>query len=476
MAKFRTGRPARQRRRLVALLIAATLVAASCSNSGDDEAGTDGDSSEQGGGGGEGQGGDLPADLGDGPHGEFQSVEGVPGVTDDEIRFAVLSTGESNPLGYCLLECQAQAVEAYFDWRNSQGGVNGRDLTFDIVDDELMNNQVKALEIIESGNYFGVIGAPLQASGFQDLADAGYPVYTTLAQAIEAAGNESIYQTSGALCLSCPNRQYVYGPELAGATTVATIGFGISQASKECVEAQASSIEKWGPEVGLELGFQNDEMPFGLPNGIGPEVTAMKEAGVDFVLTCFDQVSVLTLEQELERQGMGEVTVMLPNAYSDQAYLTANADLLEGDLIGVAYRPFEADPAGSGLEDFQEWMAEAGHEPTDFGMLTWINADLAFRGILAAGPDFDQAKVVEATNTFTDYAADGLIAPTDWSRQHEPPTVDDPLTNGSAQQCYAYVKVVDGAAELIGDASKPHFCWDPSVDAWEEPTPTSFVD
>jgi hypothetical protein len=186
-------------------------------------------------------------------------------------------------------------------------------------------------------------------------------------------------------------------------------------------------------------------------------------------------VSVLTLEQELERQGMGDVTVMLPNAYADEAYLTENADLLEGDLIGVAYRPFEADPADTGLVDFQEWMAEAGHDPTDFGMLTWINADLAFRGILAAGPDFDQAKVVEATNTFTDYTGNGLINPTDWSRQHEPPTADDPLTNGPTQQCYAYVRVVDGAAELIGDAERPHFCWDPAAEEWEEPTPTSFA-
>ena len=468
MIKIHIG-PAASVRRLVALLLAALLLAVSCSNSGDDVSSSDGDGTPAG------EGGELPDDLGDGPHGEFQAIDGVPGVTDDEIRFAVLSTGEANPLGYCLLECQAQAVEAYFAWRNSQGGVHGRELVFDVVDDELMNNQVKALEIIDSGDYFGVFGAPLVASGFQDLADAGYPVYTSLPQAVEAAGNESIYQPAGTLCIGCPNRQYVYAPVMAEATTVGTIGFGVSQASKDCVEAQASSIEKWGPEVGLELGFRNDEMAFGLPNGIGPEVTAMKEAGVDFVLTCFDQTSILTLEQELQRQGMGDVPLLLPNGYADQAYLDDNADLLEGDFIGVAYRPLEADPAGTGIVDVREWMEEVGHEPNDFAMLTWINADLAFRGILAAGPDFDQASVVEATNTFTEYTADGLVAPTDWSRQHVAPTPDDPLTNGPERQCYAYVRVVDGAAELQGDPEKPHFCWDPAADGWEDPTPTSFA-
>ena len=29
----------------------------------------------------------------------------------------------------------------------------------------------------------------------------------------------------------------------------------------------------------------------------------------------------------------------------------------------------------------------------------WINADLAYEGLVAAGPDFDRQKVIDATNT-----------------------------------------------------------------------------
>ena len=49
-------------------------------------------------------------------------------MTDKEIDFAVLGTGPANPLGYCLLECYKAGVQAYFDYRNSLGGVNGRQL------------------------------------------------------------------------------------------------------------------------------------------------------------------------------------------------------------------------------------------------------------------------------------------------------------------------------------------------------------
>jgi hypothetical protein len=65
-------------------------------------------------------------------------------------------------------------------------------------------------------------------------------------------------------------------------------------------------------------------------------------------------------------------------------------------------------------------------------MLGWIAADLAYQGLVEAGPEFDRAKVIAATNTLTAYSADGLINPIDWSRQHVPPTQDDPKTHGSS--------------------------------------------
>ena len=63
---------------------------------------------------------------------------------------------------------------------------------------------------------------------------------------------------------------------------------------------------------GQEVGYINDEMAFGLPNGVGPEVTAMREAGVDFIYGCLDLNGMKTVAQELERQGMGDVHMLPP--------------------------------------------------------------------------------------------------------------------------------------------------------------------
>src|SRR3546814_11323578 len=93
-------------------------------------------------------------------------------------------------------------------------------------------------------------------------------------------------------------------------------------------------------------------MPYGLPNGIGPEVTAMKEAGVDYVITAFDQGGALALEQELERQGMSDVPVQLPHGYADAEFAAAHAALLAGDILRTYVRPLEANPEGTPLHHY----------------------------------------------------------------------------------------------------------------------------
>lgn len=471
MPATRSSRPTLVR--LFALLAAAVLLLASCSNSSSDDD-SSGDTTPSGPGGdvGEYTGAEV---LGDGPFGTFEEISGVPGVTDDEIKVALLSTGEANPLGYCLLQCQADGIQAYFDWRNSQGGVMGRDLVLDVIDDEFANNKAKALEIIDGGEHFAVIGSPVIADGFPELTNAGIPVFASAVQSDLADGDEYMFTPVGTTCILCAAPRNIWPVKDAGASKVGILGFGVAQASKDCVAGTKASFDKFGADEGIEAAYVNDELPYGLTNGVGPEVTAMKRAGVDFISTCMDQNSVIILERELDRQGMGDVPVVLPNAYGDQAFLTENADLIEGDYIGVMYRPFEADPAGTDLEALTAQMEENGTEVTDWGAISWINADLLFRGILAAGPQFDQEKVVAAINTFTESTNGGLVAAVDWTKQHDAVTPDDLVTNAPELSCFAYVKVESGKTVLLGDEEKPHFCWDPADETYEEPVTMSFA-
>ena len=150
---------------------------------------------------------------------------------------------------------------------------------------------------------------------------------------------------------------------------------------------------------------------------------------------------------------MDDVVLLHPNSYN-QAFVAENADLFEGDYVSAWFRPFEADAEGTALEDYLEWMEETGAEPTELAMHGWINATLAFDGLLAAGPEFDRDKVVAATNAMTDFTADGLVETVDWTQAHTPFT-NDTRPDGTAQECAAIVQVVDGAFETVAPPDEP---------------------
>lgn len=449
--------PRRRTRRVAAAFLATLLLAAACGNSGDDN--------ENAGAGGS----DTTAKAGGGA-----TLRGVPGVTDTEIRFSSFGTNSNNPLGTCVLKCFDDGVKAYFAYRNSQGGVHGRKLVLTKeLDDELGQNQQKALELVSANDTFASFSATQIASGWVEMVKAGIPLYVWNIFPKEAAAR-SIFGSAGVICIDCVQRSTVYAAKLAGAKKVASLGYGVSENSKQSAETVAKSIERYGREIGgATVAYKNTNLPFGLPNGVGPEVSAMKRAGVDMVFGSLDLNGMKTLALEMQRQGMGDVPMYHPNTY-DQDFVAAAGELFEGDYVSVGFRPFEADAAGSALDTFKTWMDKIGAPVVELAMHGWIAADLAYRGLEAAGENFDRAKVIEATNRITDYTADGLVAPIDWSRQHEAPTPDDPATHGPKYDCTVLVQVRNGRFQVVGDKAKPWVCWPGANRDWSEPTAMNF--
>jgi ABC-type branched-subunit amino acid transport system substrate-binding protein len=465
MQKQRTA--ARSRWAIAAL--ATALVVAACGNSGGDNAAPTTTA------------GPTTTSAGDGS--TTSSVDtsqhvavDAPGVTDTEIRYSALGTNSNNPLGTCVLDCFADGIQAYFDFVNSQGGVYGRKLVLsEKVDDALGSNQAKALEIVSANDTFGTFSAAQLATGWGDLAKAGIPTYVWMINPAEASGHPEIFGNREVVCITCTQRWVAYTASLAHAKKFGSLGYGESENSKQCADSGAASIEKYSSQIGgTTVGYTNDHVVFGLPNGIGPEVTAMKNAGVDFILGCLDLNGMKTLAQELQRQGMRDsVTLLHTNTY-DQQFVKDAGNLFDGDYISVQFRPFEADAGQSGLQDFKDWMAKDGKQISEIAINGWIVAKLAYEGLVQAGPSFDRAKVIAGTNTLTAYTAGGLTQPVDWTRQHEPATEEDPVTHGPRFDCTALVKVNGTAFEMVGDPAKPFLCWPGDTRDWSTPTPTDF--
>jgi hypothetical protein len=450
-------------RRAVATFTILVLVATGCGNSDGESSPTTTTGSSDG----------AAPSGGEGDRDTFVSISGVPGVTDDEIAFAAIGTRSNNPLGTCLLDCYLQGIEAYFAFRNSEGGIYGRDLVVgQELDDALGNNQAKSLEVTSGDDAFGAFQATLLASGWGDLDAAGVPTYTWGIHVTEAADRPNIFPSTAIRCGDCLGRAVPYAVQQAGATKVAALGYGVSENSKVCTNNIADSIELYSDDIGAEAAYVNDELAYGLGGGVGPQVTEMKSLGVDFIATCIDLNGMKTLAQELERQGMDDVVLYHPNTYN-QSFVAEAGDLFEGDYVGVQFLPFEADTSGTALGDFLEWMDELGNEPSELAMVGWINATLAFDGLLAAGPEFDRAKVTAATNAMTAFDAGGLIEPIDWTVAHQPYTQDTRDVD-SSDECTSLVRVEGGEFVTVASPETPWLCWPGDDSAWSEPEQVSF--
>src|SRR4051794_6003789 len=191
------SKPTARRHRHLVVVVAIGLLLAACGNSGDKASSSSSSSAS-------GSSASASSSVDTTTH---VAITGVPGVTDTAINYAALGTNSNNPLGTCVLDCFSDGIQAYFDFRNSTGGVWGRKLVLaKKVDDELAKNQEKALEIVSANDSFGTFTAAQIAAGWGDLAAAGMPVYTWAINADETNGHPEMFGNAGTNCGTCTSR------------------------------------------------------------------------------------------------------------------------------------------------------------------------------------------------------------------------------------------------------------------------------
>jgi branched-chain amino acid transport system substrate-binding protein len=115
----------------------------------------------------------------------FGSHSATPGVTATEIKI-----GGTFPLtGFASLYKTIPAAEkAYFDYINARGGVNGRKISFEILDDSYDPSKTVPLaqQLVEKDNVFAVFGSLGTAPA---LATWGYLNSHKVPQALVATGD-----------------------------------------------------------------------------------------------------------------------------------------------------------------------------------------------------------------------------------------------------------------------------------------------
>ena len=168
-------------------------------------------------------------------------------MTDDEIAYAVVGTKPNNPLGTCILDCYVDGIEAYFAFRNSEGGIYGRELVARRGARRRAGQEpgARRSRSISGDDAFGDFQATLLASGWGDLDEAGVPTYAWGIHAAEAANRPHIFPSIADPLRRLHRPVVPYAAKQAGATKVASLGYGITENSKDCTDtASPTSIEQ----------------------------------------------------------------------------------------------------------------------------------------------------------------------------------------------------------------------------------------
>jgi ABC-type branched-subunit amino acid transport system substrate-binding protein len=381
------------------------------------------------------------------------------GVTPTEIRVSGVAA-LTNPIGGNY-GAAFDGVQAYFNMVNSQGGVYGRKLVLvKRHDDQMVQNKREVEGIIDQDNAFAVlpVATNVQFSGAPLLAQNNIPAYGWGINN-EWTGPPNLFGSIGAICngADCPSLLLPYAAQKLGKKRLGVLAYNVSL-SAQCLDGIQASFQKYPT---AKIVYATKSLSFGVTD-MSSDVKKMLDAKVDFVTTCMDNNGALTLAREMRQQGLNAIQYM-PNAY-DQNFMDKNGGFFQGSIVLVQEAPVETKPRFKALSDYITWMGKSGYKLAENAEIGWSNADQFVTGLRGAGPNFTRQKVIDYTNTLTDYDAGGLIGPIDWTKQH--------TDKHYPRYCAAYTRVNNGKfVPIWGQPGKPFTCWNGNPATYQDAKP-----
>jgi len=399
----------------------------------------------------------------------------APGVTSTAIHVGSI-VSKTNPLGTDV-GIFNDGISAYFDFLNAKGGIYGRKLALTSKrDDQTANNATEAEAMLTQDNVYAAFIATELFTGSKVLAKAGIPTFGWNINA-EWAGPTNFFPNVAPQCFSGCGLLPHMTPWLAQqskAHRVAVIGYSVPQAAS-CVNGNVDNFKKFGSDVGAQVVYNDASLSFGQTD-FSAQVSKMKSANVDFLVTCMDFNGDYAVAKEMGLQGIRDkVTFYHANLYNPE-FVKANAAALEGGIVLAEITATEHQPPPPGVNEYLDYAAAHGLKVTEMTMQGWIAAREFVDALKAAGPDFTQANLIAAWNQQKAYTAGGWLIPVDWTRQHH-----DPATGVQYQsqfECANFVKIHNGAFVPVYDGvgSKPWVCFDGhKPDVWQPPVNVSFA-
>ena len=344
----------------------------------------------------------------------------APGVTKDSVKLGFLGseTGVASP----NFEDTAKACQARVDAQNAKGGVNGRKIDLQAIDDQSSAaNLTGAKDLVQNRDVFAVINnSSFAFLSYRYLRDAGVPLIGGGFDGnyYSQKGNENIISAGGNGSPPPAGIIFTNGTDVAkklGATKIGSVGYSISPSST----GVAKDTQKYAAVAsGLEPVYLNTAVDFGTTD-VGPIALGLKNAKADAVYLPLDGNTNLAIAQALQQNGVPMKAVLMASGYG-QAMLDSpiTKTLNSVDVLSQIYKPAElkTDPAVKQFQsDLKKYSGITG--VPDYGAYTgYIACDLAITGLQQAGKNPTRQGFIDGLHKLGTYSgADLTCAPLDIS-------------------------------------------------------------
>jgi branched-chain amino acid transport system substrate-binding protein len=341
-----------------------------------------------------------------------------PGVSAKSVKLGYIFS-ESGVAGSTFKNA-GKACQARVDSQNAKGGVNGRKIDLEIIDDASSGaNLTAAQDLVQNRDVFAVVNnSSFAFLSYRYLLDQGVPMIgggydgTYYGQ----KGNEDIV---GALGNTAPFNGLSYDTtakvmKQLGARKVAAVAYGSSPSST----ASAKTLQDYAdPAQGLKAVYTNTAIDFGSTD-VGPVVLGIKNSGADAVYLPLVAGSNFAIVQGLAQNGVQMKANILATGYGQDMLDSPIAKTVgPNTVVFQTYKPVEVQDTDTKAfqADLKKYAKLTG--VPDYGVyLGYLTCDLAITGLEQAGQNPTRQGFVDGLHKLRTWDAAGLsCAPIDIS-------------------------------------------------------------
>ena len=357
-----------------------------------------------------------------------------------------------NPLGGKYGD-SFDGVKAYFDMINASGGIYGRELVLAAErDDKAFNNSTEVQALLTEDIFAVLPIATLLFTGAQTLVDEGIPTFGwTINPEWEGSAEDPkanlFGQTGSFLCFDCasPGLPWLIGAGQGARRSACSPTPCPSRPTAPT--GSRNSFDEYGDRVDAEVGFVDKSLQLRREGPLGPGVEDEGRRG-----RLRDH---LHGHQRRRHAGQGDEEAAPRRGAEPAERLRPRVPRgvrrpVRGLLRPHRLRDLRAargGPApGPARPSWRRWTRPTS-TPSENALVGLAQRrPLRRRGLKDAGPDFDQQKVIDAINKITDFNADGIIYPVDWTKAHTE-------TNDEDHNCQFFSEIED--SEFVPEFTKP---------------------